>query len=287
MAITDEELDRVSVVGGGSIYTAVQNLMLACRAEGSRLRADHAVVHTRRKGPRNSRNPAAVGNRRRHSDGLSRSPAATVRSGAEPQNNSSTRITGARRSNERPHRNGATSCPGIRQTRARNRTRPSRSTRRVEADGRCRLLPDVRARRHTAVSKRRRQMHHAYSKRSPARTHRVVGSRSLAPPADRCLARLPADAAREIFNDPEHADLRRIRAVGQSRESSHGGFNVNGRWQWGSGTQNAQWILGGCTIHARRRLAANGQRRATHPHAAVCAGSASLPRHVARERPTR
>jgi nitroreductase len=34
MAITDSKLDRVSVVGGGSIYTAVQNLMLACRAEG-------------------------------------------------------------------------------------------------------------------------------------------------------------------------------------------------------------------------------------------------------------
>ena len=34
MAITDLKLERVSVVGGGSIYTAVQNLMLACRAEG-------------------------------------------------------------------------------------------------------------------------------------------------------------------------------------------------------------------------------------------------------------
>ena len=34
MAITDAKLDRVSVVGGGSVYTAVQNLMLACRAEG-------------------------------------------------------------------------------------------------------------------------------------------------------------------------------------------------------------------------------------------------------------
>jgi nitroreductase len=34
MAITDAGLDRVSVVGGGSIYTAVQNLLLACRAEG-------------------------------------------------------------------------------------------------------------------------------------------------------------------------------------------------------------------------------------------------------------
>lgn len=34
MAITDENLDRPSVVGGGSVYTAVQNVMLACRAEG-------------------------------------------------------------------------------------------------------------------------------------------------------------------------------------------------------------------------------------------------------------
>ena len=34
MAVTDSEQDRVSVVGGGSVYTAVQNLMLACRAEG-------------------------------------------------------------------------------------------------------------------------------------------------------------------------------------------------------------------------------------------------------------
>lgn len=34
MAITDLELDRPSVVGGASVYPAVQNAMLACRAEG-------------------------------------------------------------------------------------------------------------------------------------------------------------------------------------------------------------------------------------------------------------
>ena len=34
MAITDSEQDRPSVVGGGSVYPAVQNLLLACRAEG-------------------------------------------------------------------------------------------------------------------------------------------------------------------------------------------------------------------------------------------------------------
>ena len=34
MAITDAKQERVSVVGGGSIYPAVENLLLACRAEG-------------------------------------------------------------------------------------------------------------------------------------------------------------------------------------------------------------------------------------------------------------
>lgn len=34
MTITDAELDRPSVVGGGSVYPAVQNLLLACRNEG-------------------------------------------------------------------------------------------------------------------------------------------------------------------------------------------------------------------------------------------------------------
>lgn len=34
MAITDSDLGRASVVGGGSVYPAVQNIMLAARAEG-------------------------------------------------------------------------------------------------------------------------------------------------------------------------------------------------------------------------------------------------------------
>jgi nitroreductase/alkylhydroperoxidase family enzyme len=34
LAITDAELDRPSVVGGASLYPAVQNMLLACRAEG-------------------------------------------------------------------------------------------------------------------------------------------------------------------------------------------------------------------------------------------------------------
>lgn len=34
LAVTDASLDRVSVVGGGSIYPAVENLLLAARTEG-------------------------------------------------------------------------------------------------------------------------------------------------------------------------------------------------------------------------------------------------------------
>ena len=34
LSITDASLDRPSVVGGGSLYPAVQNLLLACRNEG-------------------------------------------------------------------------------------------------------------------------------------------------------------------------------------------------------------------------------------------------------------
>lgn len=34
LAITDADLDRPSIVGGASVYPAVQNLLLACRAEG-------------------------------------------------------------------------------------------------------------------------------------------------------------------------------------------------------------------------------------------------------------
>ena len=34
MAITDSEQPRTTVVGGGSVYPAVQNLLLACRNEG-------------------------------------------------------------------------------------------------------------------------------------------------------------------------------------------------------------------------------------------------------------
>ena len=48
MAITDAKLDRVSMVGGGSVYPAVQNAMLACVAEG--LGCTLTTLHCRREG---------------------------------------------------------------------------------------------------------------------------------------------------------------------------------------------------------------------------------------------
>jgi len=34
LAVTDKDLDRQSIVGGGSLYTFVQNVLLGCRNEG-------------------------------------------------------------------------------------------------------------------------------------------------------------------------------------------------------------------------------------------------------------
>jgi len=48
MAITDAKLDRISMVGGGSVYPAVQNAMLACVAEG--LGCTLTTLHCRREG---------------------------------------------------------------------------------------------------------------------------------------------------------------------------------------------------------------------------------------------
>ncbi len=61
------------------------------------------------------------------------------------------------------------------------------------------------------------------------------------------LAYLPERVAREITASRETmiagVFAPRGKAVVQGSD-----FIVNGRWQWGSGTQNAQWILGGCLI---------------------------------------
>ena len=61
------------------------------------------------------------------------------------------------------------------------------------------------------------------------------------------LALLPEHGAREVFSHEETL----IGGVFAPRGEAHaedGGFRVNGRWAWGSGTQNADWVMGGCRI---------------------------------------
>lgn len=61
------------------------------------------------------------------------------------------------------------------------------------------------------------------------------------------LAALPKDAAAEVLSDPNLL-VTGVFAPTGTAEKVDGGFNVTGRWQWGSGSQNAEWILGGCML---------------------------------------
>ncbi len=61
------------------------------------------------------------------------------------------------------------------------------------------------------------------------------------------LAYLPAESSREIFHNPE-VMLAGVFAPRGVAIAVDGGFQVNGRWQWGSGTQNADWVMGGCQV---------------------------------------
>jgi alkylation response protein AidB-like acyl-CoA dehydrogenase len=61
------------------------------------------------------------------------------------------------------------------------------------------------------------------------------------------LALLPPDSARAIFHKPEVL-LGGVFAPRGKAVAEPGGFRVNGRWQWGSGTQNADWVMGGCEV---------------------------------------
>ncbi|MGH0029814.1 MAG: acyl-CoA dehydrogenase family protein [Myxococcota bacterium] len=61
------------------------------------------------------------------------------------------------------------------------------------------------------------------------------------------LALLPPDSAREIFHRPDVL-LGGVFAPRGKAVAEDGGFRVNGHWQWGSGTQNADWVMGGCQV---------------------------------------
>lgn len=61
------------------------------------------------------------------------------------------------------------------------------------------------------------------------------------------LASLSETAARAIFAKPTTL-LSGVFAPQGTATAAPGGFRVDGQWAWGSGTQNADWILAGCRI---------------------------------------
>jgi alkylation response protein AidB-like acyl-CoA dehydrogenase len=62
------------------------------------------------------------------------------------------------------------------------------------------------------------------------------------------LATLPEQTARAVFAPPETALLSGVFAALGTAEREGEAFRVNGRWPFGSGTQNADWILAGCRL---------------------------------------
>jgi alkylation response protein AidB-like acyl-CoA dehydrogenase len=72
------------------------------------------------------------------------------------------------------------------------------------------------------------------------------------------LAQIPETAARDIFS---RADIHMagVFAPTGKAERVEGGFRVSGRWQWGSGSQNADWVLGGCSLRENGEVLKNDQ----------------------------
>ncbi len=71
---------------------------------------------------------------------------------------------------------------------------------------------------------------------------------------------LPAAVAREIYgSDPLVITGGAVAPTGKAIRAE-GGYIVNGRWQWGSATQNCSWITGGALIFEgdQPRLGPNG-----------------------------
>lgn len=62
------------------------------------------------------------------------------------------------------------------------------------------------------------------------------------------LATLPDQTARTVFASPETTLLSGVFAPMGTAEREGDSFRVNGRWAFGSGTQNADWVLAGCRL---------------------------------------
>jgi alkylation response protein AidB-like acyl-CoA dehydrogenase len=76
------------------------------------------------------------------------------------------------------------------------------------------------------------------------------------------LSMVPESAAREIFPRPNTL-LSGVFAPRGKAVAEGNGFRVDGQWSWGSGTQNADWVLAGCQIirDGQPELRSNGTPR--------------------------
>ncbi|ATQ41877.1 acyl-CoA dehydrogenase family protein [Caulobacter mirabilis] len=76
-------------------------------------------------------------------------------------------------------------------------------------------------------------------------------------------ARMELDAAREVFGAPKTIAAGVFAPMGKATDDGDH-WKVSGRWQWGSGAQNADWIAGGAVLtgpDGKPQLDADGQPR--------------------------
>ena len=62
------------------------------------------------------------------------------------------------------------------------------------------------------------------------------------------LAMIPRASAQAIYTNPQMMVTGVFAPTGRADKVS-GGFRVSGQWQWGSGSQNSDWVLGGCMFY--------------------------------------
>jgi len=70
------------------------------------------------------------------------------------------------------------------------------------------------------------------------------------------LSRITDATVREVLATPETL-ISGVFAASGNAVKVEGGFRVSGRWQWGSGSPNADWIGGGCTLTEAGKLLTN------------------------------
>lgn len=69
------------------------------------------------------------------------------------------------------------------------------------------------------------------------------------------LAYLPASEATAVFASPDTILAGVFAPMGKAVAEGDG-YRVNGRWSWGSGSENADWIMGGCRIEREGQIEA-------------------------------